>query len=256
MNLQKTFKESYMKELRDNVVSEVNLPLYGQETFELGPSQIKRLANVYEPEGLEKKMEGLENDDFKAAITLYEAFPNISPLLASTEAFWSYLCHTSLFHYAQKRWPAVMDGDVTSDYILDHWFVGRQGLLRNAGASLWWGIHNTIDEERQNPYELSQILFDNYNFRIINFGRSLLIRHKEAMIGILQFCLDNKQELSHAFDPRAKFISIYFNRLGGTKQLSSLNRDFFYSECERIKDRIMSITSREQVTNADEVFSV
>ena len=149
MQLQKTFKESYMKTLRDAVKSGVAIPLYGNDVFEVDTTQVKRLANVYAPEGLAEKLEVDWESDFKSAIHIYEAFENISPLLASNEAFWAYLTHVDLFSYVQKRWPKVKDNDCSIDYILDHWFLGANGLLRNAIASMWWSVYNTDDEERE-----------------------------------------------------------------------------------------------------------
>lgn len=244
MQLQKTFRESYMKTLRDAVKSEVAIPLYGAETFEVDQTQVKRLANVYAPEGLAEKLDEVWKDDYKSAIAVYEAYQNISPLLASNEAFWAYLTHVDLFSYAQKRWPEVKNSSCSANYILDHWFIGGKGVLRNAIGSLWWSVYNTIDETRSNKYELTDILFKNYNVRVISLGTYILIRHREAMIGILSFFRDNPIFTNSSFDARVLFITKYFNRLGAAKQLAYLKRDYFYHTCENLKDKILSVTSR------------
>ena len=238
-----------MKTLRDAVKSEVAIPLYKADYFEVDPNQVKRLANVYAPEGLKEKLEIIGDNEFQSAIAIYEAYKNISPLLASNEAFWAYLTHVDLFSYAQKRWPKVKEEDCSSEYILDHWFVGSNGLLRNAIASLWWSVYNTVDEERENKYELTEILFKNYTLRVVNFGAYLLIRHREAMIGILSFLKDNPEVMNTAFEIRGRFISKYFNRLGAVKQLAYLTRDFFYDVCTTMKDKIMSVTKLEQLSD-------
>lgn len=176
LQLQKTFKESYMKTLRDAVKSGEALPLYSNESFTIDETQVKRLANVYAPVGLEDKLIPTSDGDFESAVAVYEAYNNISTLLASSETFWAYITHTVMFNYAQKRWPNI-DNDVN---ILDHWFVGPHGILRNAAAALWWGVYSTIDNNRDDKYELTRILFKNYTMRVNTFGASLLIRHKEA----------------------------------------------------------------------------
>lgn len=249
MELQKTFKESYMKTLRDAVKSGISISLYGNDAFEIDTTQVKRLANVYAPVGLAEKLNDVYEDDFKSAVAIYEAYNNISPLLASNEAFWAYLTHVDLFSYAQKRWPKVKDDDCSVDYIIDHWFVGPYGVLRNAIASMWWSVYNSIDESRENKYELTELFFKNYTLRIVAFGPSLLIRHKEAMIGILSFLLDNPDITNNALEYRGQFISKYFNRLGAVKQLAFLNREFFYSKCEHLKGKILSVTSRNQLSD-------
>lgn len=247
MQLQKTFKESYMKTLRDAVKSGESIQLYAEDNFEVNTEYVKRLANVYAPEGLCEKLAETVDDDFKSAIAIYEAYENISPLLASSEPFWAYLTHTDLFSYTQKRWPDVFLPDCSADYIIDHWFIGANGLMRNAVASLWWSVYNTIDKERENRYELTEILFKNYTFRVITFGSYPLIRIREAMIGILSFIKDNPDVSANAFENRVQFIMKYFNRLGAVKNLAYMKRDYFYSVCERLKDKIMSVTKREQL---------
>ncbi len=256
MELQKTFKESYVKELKDKVKAGNAFSLYKEDVFEYDHSQEKRLANVYAPVNLKDKLDGLADNehDFEAAITLFEAYKDISPLLASNEAFWVYLTHTTMFNYVQHRWPKVLEDKVSVNYILDHWYVGVQGILRNAAASLWWHVHNTVDETRDNKYELTKILFKNYTLRTNTLGISLLIRHREAMIGILEFLLHNPEITNNYFEPRGTFISKYFNRLGAVKQLAYLDRDFFRQKCESIKDKILSVTTRDQVINDDSLY--
>lgn len=249
MKLQKTFKESYMKTLRDAVKSGAAVPHYGSDVFEVDATQVKRLANVYAPEGLAEKLGEVWKDDFQSAIAIYEAYQNISPLLASSETFWAYLTHVDLFSYTQKRWPKVKDKDCSADYILDHWFLGINGLLRNAIASMWWSVHNTIDKTRENKYELTEVMFKNYTLRIVAFGSTLLIRHREAMIGILSFLADNPDIMNNALEYRGQFITKYFNRMGAVKQLAFLKRDYFYSKCEHMKDKILSVTSRKQLSD-------
>lgn len=251
VQLQRTFKESYVKALRDAVKSGEAVPKYSAESFEIDESQVKRLANVYEPTGLAEKMEAACDNDFKAAVAVYEAYKDISPLLASSESFWAYLTHTTLFKYTQNRWPKVKNNSASTVYILSHWFIGGKGILRNAIASLWWGMHLTVDEEREDKYELSRILFSNFNMRIVNLGSSLLIRHREAMIGILEFMRDNPDVM---LDPRLIFIAKYFNRLGSSRQLAYLDRHFFYDKLLSMKDRIMLIDTRED-TSVNELYN-
>lgn len=250
MELQKAFKHSYLSELKDYVYAETSLSLYSNDEFEIDNSQLKRIAGVYEPQELSDKMLIATDDDFKAARTLFEAYKDITPLVAINEEFWAYLTHTILFKYTQTRWPKVKEPDCTSQYIIDHWFLDQPNkVLRNSGASLWWSIHNTIDTTRSNKYELSEILFKNYTLRTVTFGSYLLIRHREAMIGILSFLKDHNSILNNNMEDKCRFIFKYFNRIGAVKQLSYLDRDFFYNTCEKIKDKIFSITCREDLAD-------
>lgn len=255
MELQKTFKEEYLRQLKEQVKAGDALPLYGNDVFDIDPAKLESLAGVYAPQGLSDRLSGLHNNDFEAAKVVYEAYENITPLMASYEAFWAYLTHTSMFEYAQKRWTNVKTGTATSNYVLDHWFLGSNGFMRNAAASLWWGVHNTIDQTRQDRYELTAILFENYTLRTVTFGISTLIRHREAMIGILQFLKDNPKIRENGFEYRGRFIAKYFNRLGAVKQLAYLDREYFTAKCDSMKDKIFSITSAEQVANDETLYN-
>ena len=90
-------------------------------------------------------------------------------------------------------------------------------------------VYLTIDENRNNKYELTEILFKNYTLRFIRFGVSRVIQHKEAAIGILQFIKDNENSIP-SMENLANNLTSYFNKLGAVKQLTFLDRDFFYNE--------------------------
>lgn len=238
--LQKTFRNNYVTRLKDELRAGWSIKKYGKENFEIDESKVRYLANVYHPDGLLEKMMVAETE-YQAAIHLYEAYKNISPLLASTENFWVYLTHTELLPYCQKRWPMVMKEDVKKEYILDHWFFSSQGMMRNTLASLWWSVYFSVDETRSNPYELTEILFKNYSFRVLWF--SIFLRMKQGLLGVLEFMKDNLSLFTKSFDIRGRYLAQYINRLGAVRNLSYLPKEFFYAECEKIKDNIALIDS-------------
>jgi len=241
--LQKTFKESYAKRLKDEVKAGVSLSKYTEESFEYDESMVKFVANVYQPDGL---LDALmqSSSDFEAAKALFEAYKGISPLLASTEQFWVYLCHVDLFPYVQKRWSADLD---KSEFIEDHWFFGKHGYLRNGLASLWWSIYCSYDETRENPYELSEVLFRNYSFRVM--WLKIMLRTKEGLLGMLEFLLENPEIMDTAFENRSRFIAKYVNIIGGSKQLSYLDRSYLKAELYKVKPAILMVMTRDDVQN-------
>lgn len=242
MELQRVFKRSYMDDLRRHI----HIEDYQQEQFPYDESKTKPLANIYHPEGLLDKMD--PSDDFKSAIALFEAYKNLTPLVASLPDLWVYLTHVDLFPYVQKRWPKVMEDDVDEKYILNHWHENSY-FMRTTFAGLWWHTYLTYDENRKNPYELTEVLFKNQDFRLIRFGELNLIRHRPAMQGILEYLLANPDIMSNAFGARGQYISRYFNMLGGTKDLAFMDKDYFKSVLEHIKPSLMQITSVNEVQN-------
>lgn len=243
-NLQKTFKNNYVAHLKDEIRGGVSIEKYSQPEFEFDTTQVRYLANVYHPEGLLEKMMSAETE-CEAAIYLYEGYKNISNLLASTENFWVYLTHTELYPYCQKRWPKVVANEASKDYILDHWFFNTQGMMRNTLASLWWSVYFSVDPSRENPYELTEILFKNYSFRVIWF--SVFLRMKNGLLGILEFIKDNMPIFDKNFELRGRYLANHINRLGAVRNLSYLPKEFIYQECEKVKGYLMLIDNMEDL---------
>lgn len=245
--LQRTFSDNYVTKLKNDVKTEVSLEKYSADEFEIDTTKLKYVANVYTPTDLLERMMTAQND-FEAAVILYEAYKDIPLVLAANESFWSYLCHTELFEYCKKRYP-VKEAKNKTSHVLDHWFFGS-GYNRNTLAQLWWGVQETYDDDnKDNPYHLTELFFKNYSFRVIWFTK--MLRTKQGLLGILDFLKDNPDIMDVAFEHRGFFIAKYFNRLGGTKQISFLPREFFKKELESIKETILAITSRKDVSNLD-----
>lgn len=242
MELQKVFKHSYMNELRKNI----HISDYQGEAFPYDPSKVKPLANVYKPEGLLDRLD--PDDDFESAKEIYQAYETVTPLLASLPDLWVYLAHVDLFPYVQKRWPRVFDEDVEEQYILNHWHENSH-FMRTTFAGLWWHTYLTYDKQRENPFELTEVLFKSQDFRTLRFGELGLIRHRPAMIGVLEFLIDNPDITQNAFDARGQYISRYFNLLGGTKQLSYMDKDYFKKKLIEIKPKLEQIKSIQDVQN-------
>ena len=249
MELQKVFKRSYMESLR----KDIHISDYQGESFPYEPSMVKSLANVYKPEGLIDRLD--PDDDYNSAIEIYQAYESISPLLASLPDLWVYLAHVDLFSYVQKRHSEVLNDDVTEEYIIDHWFKNKVSIFRMALPSAWWSVYLSIDKTRKDPYELTKILFKNQELRTNSFGPLTLIRHKEAMIGVLEFLKDHPDLLIDGMNMRAQYIRKLFNFIGGTKRLEFLNRDFFKTELEKRYDIISGKFSREDIQNNNELFN-
>lgn len=167
--LQKTFKDSFVKELMDGIKSGRTIEQYATQDFEIDDSKLKYISGLYTPIGLQDRMiAALKRDKrhgAEAAIELYKAYKDLNLRIASDESFWAYLCHTELKEFVQIEWPFEKAKN-PSNYVLDHYFF-RMGYDRNALASLWWGVYLSYDNEREergeDPYTLTRIFFKNYS---------------------------------------------------------------------------------------------
>lgn len=249
MELQKVFKKSYMEDLRRNI----QISDYQGEIFPFDPSKVKALANVYKPEGLLDSLD--PDDDFTTAVELYKAYDTVTPLLASLPDLWVYLAHVDLFSYVQQRHSDVLKDDVTEKYIVNHWFENDVSVFRMALPSAWWSVYLSVDNERENPFELTEILFKNQELRTNSFGPLSLIRHREAMKGILEFLEEHPCLLEDGMNMRAQYIRKLFSFIGGTKRLEFMDKDFFKNELNKRIDVISQKFTREEIQNNNELFN-
>ena len=98
-----------------------------------------------------------------AAILLYEALPDLHPLMASYAPFWLYVSHVELITYMRKRWPNVIvnrDGEHNNtasqiSYIMDYWFPSMGSSSKTWLPNLWWAVYLTVDHKTRR-----QICFD------------------------------------------------------------------------------------------------
>lgn len=223
MALQKIFKRQYVEELR----SKISPDNYIKERFDYDPSQSVSLYQVPHPEGLLDSLIKEPMDDFSSAKAIYEAYSGISPVIAQLDDFWAYLSHVELFPYVKKRWPYIQTNQNPVEYIKNHWFISNKHM-NGCLAGLWWSIKLTVDKDRTDPYELSDILFKSTSLR-----ESGLLRIREASIGILEFFAEHKELTETTFESKARICVRFFNIIGGTKNISILKRDFYKDTLEK-----------------------
>lgn len=250
MALQKVFKRGYMDYLKNNI----RVADYLQETFPIDKTQVVPLHGLNHPEGLLELLDPSPDGDLQTAIAIYEAYKDITPLFAQQDDLWIYLTHVDLFNYVKRRWAISSNNDEEKQirFIQNHWFHNPTNFLRTTFAGYWWNVYMTIDETREDKYELTRTMYNcGQDWRIMRFGELALVRNQESMIGVLEFLTENPEIYRENFDARGQFISRYFNVLGGAKQLSSLDRNQFKTILYKLKDRILSIKDVEEIHHKD-----
>lgn len=240
MSKQLIFKDKYVQKIKNDL----NIDLYKGNQFVYDKKQVLMLPNIDAVSGLVNHLD--VKDDCKTAILLYEAFQNLEPIQASDERFWVYLAHADLYPYMIKRWSDVYidKSSNPSKYILDHWFLdssAQSSLLRHGLAGLWWSVYLSVDEAKGDKYELTKILFRQLDFPTRTLGTYKLGRHKEAVIGILEFIQENEGLFKNKFESKTRFVTKHLNVVGGIKPISYFDRHFFKSELQKISSSISEI---------------
>lgn len=250
MVLQTILNKRAVEKIQDDIDLGIGLDRFTMDDFPIDESDLLVLPGIIKPEGLLDKLIGTPDGDFKSAVAIYEAYKNLTPLQAVENYFWESLALTDLFPYMQQRWGLKQSNDIAKD-VKNHFFVKSHGLIRQGISGLWWLVKMSVDEERENPYELTEILFKNFTLRFVRFGISQAIQHKEAAIGILQYIKDHENEIE-SLEKVAHGLTSHFNKLGAVKQLTFLDRDFFYNEmAEHIEEFKLYNNNRLQETEEE-----
>ena len=230
MAFQRILTQTYIDHVFEDVEKGVDLNRFLQDSFPFDDNYLVDLPHISKPDGLLGKMNPTTDGDFQSGVALYDAYKFLKPLEATTSQLWESLALTDLFPYMMKRWDLKGATDLKRA-ILNHFTVKAHGIMRHGLAGLWWLVYLSVDEERHNKYELTEMLFKNYTLRIVRFGVGKVIQHKEAAIGILQYLKDYEHDIP-SMENVANGLTSYFNKLGAVKQLTYLDRDFFYHEME------------------------
>lgn len=249
MALQTILSKRAIEKIKDDVELGIGLERFRMDDFPVDENDILVLPGIVKPEGLLDRLDASTDGDFKSAVAIYQAYKNLTPLQAVEDYFWESLAVTDLFPYMQQRWSLKSTTDL-QNVVKNHFFVKSHGLIRQGIGGLWWLTYLSVDEERNNPYELTEVLFRNYTLRFIRLGISQVIQHKEATIGILQFLKDHESE-SFSLENVSNGLTSYFNKLGAVKQLTYLSRDFFYSEMENHFDEFKNYSTRKTAESED-----
>ena len=114
-----------------------------------------------------------------------------------------------------------------------------RALLRNGIARLWWCAKLTYDGARDNPYELTGVLFESLDITQTILEQSLG-RIPNVLTGFLEFLFHHKDLLSggNANRERIRKLAKYLNLYGGVSLLDSLSKpritELLETEYERI----------------------
>ena len=244
MEKQLIFKEKYVLQLKADIETGISLENYNSNVFIYDKKQVLMMPNIAKTTILLNRINA--DNDFETAVQIFEAFKNSEPIQASDERLWTYLSHVDLYPYMIKRWNAVHERTAKDpiSYIVEHWFLSstsQAGLLRHSLSGLWWAVYLSVDENRNDKYELTKILFRQLDFTTRTLGAYKLGRHKEAVIGILEFIHENEDLFKQNLQSKTRFITKHLNLIGGTKPVSYYNRAFFKSELQKIANNIESL---------------
>lgn len=187
--------------------------------------EMKSVLSLDEPD--DDNLKDLEN-----AIRVHKALQGLTPLQARDPRVWTRLAHIDCWKYMRERWPVERwekDGtEKAARNVVERYFVPRsdsRALLRNGISRLWWTAQMTYDPTRDNPYELTGVLFSTLDITQTILERNMG-RGPDILSGFLEFLLQNRTELLTGGDKnrdRIRGLAKYLNMYGGVCLLDCLS---------------------------------
>ena len=259
------FRESFVTALQTSVVDNIGkyqkddvwaLNLETEKKRDLPtPLNMREAINLTVPKDDERR----GSEDAPNAIRLHQALPKLTPLQARDPRLWTRLTHVEIWPYMRKRWAVERwqprGADKVISGVKSRYFVAQsqsRALLRNGAARLWWTAEISHDPARDNPYELTPILFATLDITQTLLERNMG-RSRDIVATFLEFIKANEKELTQEGDKsryRVRSLAKSLNLTGGVCLLDSLSRNAVRDLLNQEFDRLMSKLEATAVTVA------
>lgn len=149
--------------------------------------------------------------DIENSKRIYESLKHIPVNLAANDRFWSYLNLYEYWGYMNIRWEgsnikSQQHIETLGPKYLTTMYKGGPGT--NGLARLWWFAHLTYDENRDNPYELTEFLLSKQDYTYIFLNRTFS-RNKQILHTVLSELIARNVDMNGGEMRKfAKYISL------------------------------------------------
>lgn len=172
----------------------------------------------YEVNDFEPKIDMISKGkmDLENIKILYENMKMISDSQASDERLWVGLTHGKFYDFVRKRWEYDEKGMEKEGIIKSRFFITKssRGMMRNTLSKLWWAGRFTYDSNRENPYELTEVLGNRdistrmSDLFTSNFSRNPKVCH--AFLSAIKLYEDNGIYLGpYTYRKLVQYINLY-----------------------------------------------
>lgn len=171
-------------------------------------------------------------NDVKNTMILYSAMKNLTDTQATDERLWSGMCHCDCWNFLQTRWQVKDYHDLSDTKVRTRFFFGqnkKRSLITNSLSKLWWCGRLTYDEKREDPFELTKYLIDDYATKMLIIFSNNYISNHDITVGLFS-ALKYLENIGYKIKGKTHRdvyyeATKYLNVLGGTYIL-----DYFTSE--------------------------
>ena len=224
MSYQNLFRSTYVEKLKSNLKNN-NGEAYLSSTFRHDEKEVLENTTISTEYPELIMPEANNNHDFENAKIIFDTYKEMTPVQATDVRIWTYLTHVTYWEYMQKRRPVHEQQEQKRvSYILQHWFIenlNSSNLMRNDISLLWWAAYLTYDQDRENPYELTEELFS-----MLDYTRHLLPgtqgRSRNFVQALLEFVIENKDIFKNYKESKVRFLMRKANYVSGYKNFPAI----------------------------------
>lgn len=171
-------------------------------------------------------------DDFKSSIDLFERLKHLDRVQANDRRLWVSLTHNIFFKYTKERWKIIED---TSSEVLFRRFhfegSSLEARMRNSISRLWWGAKITYDETKEDPYELTKVLWSKQDL-----VQNIVERSYGTYPNVVTALLEVYKENSQLKEQELRFLYTGLNSIGGVKILPMLSKSEVKKEIIKVSE--------------------
>lgn len=187
----------------------------------INPIYVEKKITIEDFELIENIKVNDKDIDFKNSITLYEHLKDIPRFILSSENFWLWLYLEKFYNVVRDFMPITSSSTFKDHYL----FSGgiRRGIFFGVLSRMFYRVALTVDETKEDKYELTRWVIDNpERFRNLSWrsysSESHLVRG--AVRGEKRF-VDEYGEYTKLYQEVAKQISLF----GSVKLLDSISEE-------------------------------
>lgn len=233
---QKVFSSQYIERLNMDLMDTQDTTHYEMDVFPHQEDHPKGGSDIIIPRSVELIIpEGRDLKDLVNTKIIFEAYRSLIPTQASDPRLWTYLTHVTYWEYMKARWP-LGDAKKPLNRIRDRYFLRSlklETLTRNGLSRLWWYGYLTYDENRKNPWELTETLLSRADLAVGITERALGC-NANIRTAVLEFLSENPDIKNSEASTRELIVKL--NLVGGVKNLPFL-------EITEIKELLSALKS-------------
>lgn len=204
----------------------------------VGPIFIEKKIKIEDFELLENKNSIDKEIDFKNSITLYENLKHIPKFILSTENFWLWLSLDKFYSITREIMPITSESTFSNHYLFAN--GTRRGIFFGTLSRMFYRVALTIDEKKENKYELTRWIIDNpERFRNLSWrSYSSEVHLVRGIIKGEKRFVDEYGEYNTMYKYVAKQVSMF----GSVKLLDAISEEdiekMVYDYMVKIKDEM------------------